>query len=209
MRRTTTGAKTFPRDAGKEKCPERRQLLWHPDPIPDMHTDIRPLFSHDAMTYQALRLRGLQESPTAFSASLAEERDRTPAEIAPRVSPAADGSKCVFGAFRAGTLVGMVTILRPQAAKVRHCAQLAGMYVDPGFRRRGIGRALLGAVIDHARAMGDVRQLRLGVNADNTGARQLYEAVGFSCFGVEPDALHVDGRFYGEAHYVLRLDHHA
>ncbi|APR94821.1 hypothetical protein PATSB16_14790 [Pandoraea thiooxydans] len=201
-----TGGKEFLPVADKGKWAEHRELKLHPDPIPDMHTDIRPLFSHDAMTYQALRLRGLQESPTAFSASFAEERDRTLADITPRVTPAADGSKCVFGAFRTDTLVGMVTILRPQAAKVRHCAQLAGMYVDPGFRRRGIGRALLGAVIDHARAMGDVRQLRLGVNADNTGARQLYEAVGFSCFGIEPDALHVDGRFYGEAHYVLRLD---
>ncbi|WP_419183232.1 hypothetical protein [Ralstonia solanacearum] len=34
----------------------------------------------------------------------------------------------------------------------------------------------------------------------------LYRGVGFEAFGVEPRALCVGGRFYDEAHMVLRLD---
>jgi ribosomal protein S18 acetylase RimI-like enzyme len=51
-----------------------------------------------------------------------------------------------------------------------------------------------------------VRQIRLGVNVTNTGARALYRSIGFASYGVEPDALQVDGIFYGEERYVLRLN---
>ncbi len=50
-----------------------------------------------------------------------------------------------------------------------------------------------------------VRQIKLGVNATNMAAKALYQSMGFERFGVEPDALNVDGRFYDEEHYMLRL----
>uniref|UniRef100_A0A0S4UYH3 Acetyltransferase n=1 Tax=Ralstonia solanacearum TaxID=305 RepID=A0A0S4UYH3_RALSL len=41
---------------------------------------------------------------------------------------------------------------------------------------------------------------------ENPRAQALYRSVGFEVFGVEPRALCVGGRFYDEAHMVLRLD---
>ena len=58
---------------------------------------------------------------------------------------------------------------------------------------------------DHARSLDGVRQVKLGVNATNSAARKLYESAGFLPYGLEPDALYVDGKFFGEAHYLLRL----
>lgn len=59
----------------------------------------------------------------------------------------------------------------------------------------------------HARAIAGVRQIKLGVNATNTGARALlYQSTGFASYGVEPDALQVDGMFCDEEHHVLRMD---
>ena len=74
---------------------------------------IRQLTSEDAAAYQRLRLRGLQESPTAFGASLIEEESRTLEEVATRVAPAEDGSLLVFGAFAAEQLVGLLAFVRP------------------------------------------------------------------------------------------------
>ena len=170
---------------------------------------VRPLDPTDARAYQRLRLLALQESPTAFSASHADEVGRTMDEVATRITPAVDGSIYTLGIFERDELVGFVAIVHPQREKLRHGAELAGMYVAPTFRRRGFGSALLEAAVAHVRSIAGVRQIKLGVNATNTAAKALYQSIGFASYGVEPDTLQVDGTFYGEERYVLRLDHPA
>ncbi|MFC5581723.1 GNAT family N-acetyltransferase [Rhodanobacter terrae] len=167
---------------------------------------VRPLDPTDAGAYQELRLLALQESPTAFSASHADEAGRSMGEVASRMAPAADGSIRMLGIFERGELAGFVAVIHPQREKLRHAVELAGLYVAPAFRRRGFGRALLAAAVALARSIAGVRQIRLGVNVANTGARALYRSVGFASCGVEPGALQVDGVFYGEERYVLRLE---
>jgi Acetyltransferases len=167
---------------------------------------VRPLDPTDARAYQALRLLALQESPTALSASHADEAGRSMEEVAARIAPAADGSILMLGIFERDELAGFVAVIHPQREKLRHGVKLAGMYVAPAFRRRGFGRALLKAAVAHARSIAGVRQIRLGVNVTNTGASALYQSIGFASYGVEPDALQVDGTFYGEERYVLRLE---
>jgi ribosomal protein S18 acetylase RimI-like enzyme len=167
---------------------------------------IRQLAAHDAVAYQALRLRGLQESSTAFSSSYEDEAGRSLAEAAERVTPAADGTRCVFGAFVGDELAGILAFIRPQRAKLRHFAELAGMYVAPEFRRRGLGGALVDAALDHARSLPGLRQVKLAVNSSNLVACSLYHSRGFRCVGVEPDAICIDGQYYDDALYFLRLD---
>ena len=55
---------------------------------------------------------------------------------------------------------------------------LARVAVAPGERGRGFGSALLGAMIEKARAF-EVRRLELNVYADNRSAVQLYRSAGF------------------------------
>jgi ribosomal protein S18 acetylase RimI-like enzyme len=135
---------------------------------------IRVLGPPDAQACQALRLRALHESPTAFSSSYEEEVDRSAADIVARATPAADGSRCPFGAFVDGALVGIVTFVRPMQQKLEHTSELVGMYVAPEHRRRRLGRALVDAVVTHARAQVGVEQIKLGVNATNERAKGLY-----------------------------------
>jgi len=168
---------------------------------------LRLLNPQDAIACRSLRLRGLQESPTAFSSSYAQEAQKADSEFVARVTPEADGSRCVFGVFVDEQLAGMLGFVRPPQEKLRHWAELVGMYVAPEFRRRGFGRALVEAAMTHARSVEGVRQLKLSVNATNSGARQLYRSLGFECFGVEPEGLCIDGRYYDEESYVLRLSH--
>lgn len=166
---------------------------------------IRLLDAGDAAAYQQLRLLALQECPTAFSASFEDEANRSLDDIAARIKPAPDGSIRMLGEFDGDALTGFVALIHPQRAKLRHGAEVAGMYVAPAQRRHGVGRLLLQAAIDHARALNGVRQIKLGVNATNTAARGLYESMGFVLYGIEPDALCMDGELFSEAHYLLRL----
>ena len=166
---------------------------------------VRQLTPQDAAAYQQVRLQALRDSPTAFAASYEDETARTLDEVAPRLAAAADGSLCMFGVFEGEALAGFVAFIRPQREKLRHSAELAGMYVVPSSRRRGFGRVLMDAVIAHARSLDGVRQLRLGVNAANDPAVGLYRSAGFTKCGVEPDALCIDGVYYDEDRYILRL----
>jgi len=61
-------------------------------------------------------------------------------------------------------------------------SELLTIAVRPTERRRGVGRRLLTAVIDHVREAG-ARALFLEVGADNPPARALYEAMGFRVIG--------------------------
>jgi ribosomal protein S18 acetylase RimI-like enzyme len=166
---------------------------------------VRQLTADDALVYQELRLFALEESPAAFSAGYSDEAKRSPEEIAQRVTPAPDGSRCVFGAFAGDRLVGFLAFVRPERPKLHHWADLAGMYVAPEFRRRGLGGALVDGALAHATALPGLRQVRLSVNASNLPARALYQSRGFKCVGVEPEALCVQGRYYDLELYVLRL----
>jgi len=56
---------------------------------------------------------------------------------------------------------------------------LAELYIAPAERGRGLGRELLHAAVDVARAAG-AGYMDLNTGEDDTAARRLYEATGFS-----------------------------
>jgi GNAT superfamily N-acetyltransferase len=56
---------------------------------------------------------------------------------------------------------------------------VSGMWVSPAYRRRGIGHALLNALIAWAKEQG-AQRLELGVSEGNTPAIHLYEQLGFA-----------------------------
>jgi ribosomal protein S18 acetylase RimI-like enzyme len=70
-------------------------------------------------------------------------------------------------------------------------ARLYSIAVAAGERGGGIGRALLDAAEQAARARGS-RRLRLEVRSDNVAAQALYERAGYRAFGVHP-AYYEDG----------------
>jgi ribosomal protein S18 acetylase RimI-like enzyme len=55
---------------------------------------------------------------------------------------------------------------------------VAELYVVPARRGRGLGRALMNAAIDEARARG-ADYMDLGTSEDDVAARALYESLGF------------------------------
>lgn len=74
-------------------------------------------------------------------------------------------------------------------------AEVKRMFVDEGWRGRGVGRALMQAVIAGARERG-YAMLRLGTLGDMIAAQGLYESLGFRPIErYRPDEL-VDTLFY-------------
>lgn len=165
--------------------------------------EIRRLVPADAPHYRALRLRGLEENPDAFTSSVDAEAARPLAATEARLAPA--GPDVVYGAFVDGTLAGVVGIAREARTKNRHKASVFGMYVAPEFARRGIGRALIRHLVAAAEHEPGLEQLVLTVTQTNDAARALYESEGFRSFGIEPRAIRVDGRYYDKNHMIRRM----
>lgn len=163
---------------------------------------IRPVTPDDAAAYQALRLRGLAETPTAFASSLAEEVGTPLDAIVRRLQPREDGA--IFGAFDAGELVGLAGVQREGMAQLSHKAFLWGMVVSATHRRRGVGRRLVEQVLAHAWHTLGVAQVNLGVHTGNAAAIALYRRLGFEVWGTERAALRVAGQALDEHHMVCR-----
>jgi RimJ/RimL family protein N-acetyltransferase len=162
----------------------------------------RTLRPEDATAFQALRLRGLAEEPTAFASSLEEEINTPLAEIERRLQPKASGA--IFGAFVEGALAGVAGIERESMTKLNHKAYLWGMYVSPEHRGTGLGFGLLQHVLPYAWRILGVAQINLGVHTENTSALALYKRLGFVVWGTEVGALVVAGRAQDEHHMVCR-----
>jgi ribosomal protein S18 acetylase RimI-like enzyme len=161
------------------------------------HVDL--LGPEHAAAFRALRLDALTRHPCAFAAARDEELTQSAADVAERLA-----QQAVFGAFVDGVLVGVAGFATPSLAKKAHKGLLWGVHVRAGVRGRGVGKALVRAVIDHAR--GRVVQLHAAVATDNPVARGLYRDLGFRTYGLEPRALRVGDRYFDQELMVLMLD---
>lgn len=164
---------------------------------------IRPLGPADVLKYRTLRLRALVEEPTVFASAPEDEAGLTDDAIESRLQQTA--SRTMFGAFDGDALVGLSGLLRERRVKLCHKAWIVSFYVAPEARGRGLARRLLERTLGYARSLPGLRQVNLGVNADNVPARHLYESAGFKPFGLEKAFMLVDGVACDEVNMVLVL----
>lgn len=160
-----------------------------------VNTTMRMLGPDDAAAYRSVRRRALIEHPEAYSATVEELDSRSLEEVAATLASPPE-SRCTFGAFVDDQLVGLVGFGRNLNAKLRHRAGLYQMYTAPEQRRRGLGRQLVDAVIDHARRQEGLEELILAVTVGNTAAELLYLRAGFRPSHVEARLIKIDGVYY-------------
>ena len=164
---------------------------------------LRRLTPEDATVYRELRLLALADFPAAFMSSVEEEGAESLEWFAARLSPHNDTT--MVGAFEEQTLVGMVGFGRNSRRKTRHTGFIRSMFVMSAWRKHGVGLALLTEAMNALRQFGGLRQVYLEVLSGNTAAVALYQRVGFMQYGIQPDALCVDGEFHDDMLMHLSL----
>lgn len=162
---------------------------------------IRRLDPLDAPAYRVLRLRALGEYPEAFTSSYEEEERKGIEWYEQRLG---DPLQLFWGAFDEEQLGGMVGLERKARLREQHKATVIGMYVAQEHAGQGVGKLLCDSLLAEAKAMG-LELLVLTVTEGNAQAHKLYESLGFRSFGIEPDAVKVEGRGYGKDHMFLKL----
>jgi len=163
----------------------------------DRQLSIRELTLADAHSYRDIRLEGLRLAPEAFGSSYEEEISRSDEEFARRITGRPGIMYGGFGPGAAG-LVGTAGCCCDNAVKSRHKLHLVGMYVRPAYRGRGLGARLIERILLHARQIGGIAVVQLGVGCDNHAARALYDRMGFKTYGIERKALKIGERFIDE-----------
>ena len=144
--------------------------------------EIKRITPETAFVFKRVRLRALAESPTAFSSTYARESQFADEEWRRRAERCSgDGKDAMFLAFEDYVLCGIAGTLRDMENEGR--AQLVSMWVDPAYRRLGVGKALIDAAVEWNLARA-VSELALMVTSVNVAAISFYERLGFAKTGV-------------------------
>jgi ribosomal protein S18 acetylase RimI-like enzyme len=130
--------------------------------------------------FRELRLRALR-SGAAFAQSLPAASAQPEELWRQRLRDAAQGRAWLLFASRGEELVGIAGAYVPDQRTP--CASIWGVYVDDVVRGRGVGTALLTALLDRLCQAG-IATARLTVNRDQGAAVRLYERLGFQAIGL-------------------------
>jgi ribosomal protein S18 acetylase RimI-like enzyme len=142
-----------------------------------MRAEVRRIRPEEGQTLKQVRLAALKDSPSAFGSIYQAEALRTDAEWAQRAELASLAvDRVTFLAFLDANAVGLVGGYRPDPRGT--VVELVSMWTSPEARRTGLGRSLVGAVVDWAAALAVVT-VDLWVTRGNDAAQQLYRAMGF------------------------------
>ena len=138
----------------------------------------RPMHLHvvrpdDWESHRDLRLEMLQDAPDAFWYTYADEAVYDEADWRERI----EGAWLVQARDADGVVgsAGLGSHWEPERART---ATLFGLYVAPRARGRGVGEALVRAVLEEARHLGKA-EVVLEVGGHNGPAIALYERCGF------------------------------
>ena len=126
--------------------------------------------------FKTIRLRALEDSPTAFGSTYARESQLTDEEWLQRSRRWATEGSIGYIAFDGESPCGLVACYTEEQDP--HSAHVISIWVDPGARRAGVGTVLIEALKTWGSSSG-LGQLRLMVTSVNTVAIGFYERRGF------------------------------
>ncbi len=141
---------------------------------------IEPLTRENALVFKDARLRALQDTPTAFGSTYAQTARLNDDDWLARADRWNGEDSVAFLALDSGNPCGIIRCFLDREHS--SCAHLASMWVSAPDRRHGVGRALVRAVLDWARAK-RARDMYLTVTCNNDSAILFYQTLGFSLTG--------------------------
>ena len=165
---------------------------------------IRQLDSGDSKAYYEIRLAGLKLHPEAFGTGAEDWSKATDTQIIELLEKSSRDD-FVLGHFQDGKLIGVIGLKREKKHSVAHKGTVWGFFVMPDFRKRGIGEALLKALIEKTSSHEELKHLRAVVTVTRLNVAHLFESSGFTKYGLEPRGIKEGSNFYDQSYLMLKL----
>lgn len=160
--------------------------------------NIRRLTVTNTEQYRKILLSALNHVPEAFDATYADDVLRSSELLGKKMD-----SAIIFGAYLHGDIIGMIEFEKGKCKERSHKGIVWGLYVEPEYRCRGAGAALMAALIETAQE--NVQQLTLCVKKTNERAVSLCKRFGYEVYGVEPRSVRCQSGYADELLMVLML----
>ncbi|MEQ8471946.1 MAG: GNAT family N-acetyltransferase [Marinoscillum sp.] len=157
---------------------------------------MKEIRSQDRDRYNQFIQQGLREDAESFRISIND----------PAVFPTEDTSySFTLGAFENDQIIGVVSFYRDggDREKLKHKGWLVRMLVASTHRGKGVGSALIQALIERVRHLEGIERINLTVMSPK--AKALYEKLGFVCFAEEPEAVKSGEQYCTEFQMSLKL----
>ncbi len=119
-----------------------------------------------------------------------------------------DGNAALAVAHHDGRIEALGLWRRSPETVIAHTAEIQKVATHPHTRGKGLGLAIVSALIGNARHAG-IETLDLGVRGNNHGAIELYEHLGFTVWGRRPNVVEVGNHRFDEVRMALTLGHPA
>jgi len=141
---------------------------------------LEAITAQNAMLFKVVRLRALQDTPTAFRATYAEESRLSDDEWSRRAAQWNSARSIAYLAVDSGEACGIAAGMRD--ANDATIAHLLSMWVAPSHRRSGVGTMLVDAVVAWAISQ-STGVVKLTVTSNNTAAICFYQCLNFTMTG--------------------------
>jgi ribosomal protein S18 acetylase RimI-like enzyme len=141
---------------------------------------LEPITALNVAAFKEVRLRALQDTPSAFGSTYAREIQLTDADWAQRAARWNGERGIGFLAMDGGIACGIAGSFLDEADPTR--ANLISMWTAPMHRQRGVGRLLVEEIAAWARGRG-AAELLLMVTSSNLPAMIFYQRLGFTRTG--------------------------
>ena len=150
---------------------------------------IRPARPEDAPAIAALLNHWIENTAVTFSPV-----PKSPEEISATIAAKAQLGHAFLVAVEGGRVIGQASYGQFRASAGYATCMEHSISLAPDARGQGLGRALLRAVEDHARA-GGAHQMIAAVSGENPEGRAFHDRMGYRLVATVPQAGFKFGRF--------------
>ena len=156
-----------------------------------LNVKIKILNVDESNDFRTIRLSALEKSPEMFGSTYIAEVEKPLVFFKNCLS-----SSTVFGAYYKNKIIGLATLTQENGIKFSHKASISSVFIEPEFQQKGVASILLSAIIEYSEKY--VEQILLTVADDNKPAIHLYKKFGFETYGIETQAMKVNGQYTDE-----------
>lgn len=150
---------------------------------------IRPAEAQDAPAVAAIWNPIIRDTPVTFNSA-----EKTEAELVAAFADKPAQGHAFLLAEEDGKLLGFATYGQFRGGVGYARTMEHTIILGPDARGRGVGRALMTAIEDHARAAG-AHSIFAGVSAENPAGRAFHAAMGYAEIAVVPEVGYKFGRW--------------